>query len=66
MELFQTNDNGEVRSFLNISVNYSRDKQAMFLNQPDAIKELLEKFEMQDCKPASTPIADAKVLFADD
>lgn len=39
---------------------------SIFISQEKYLKDMLNKFQMKDCKPASTPIAIVCKLCADD
>lgn len=51
---FEMTDVGPVESYLGIHVE--RTEGVMSLSQPHYLKNLLSKFDMQNCKPAGTPL----------
>lgn len=53
---FSMKDIGDIRYFLGLNVTYDRINRRMSIDQKSAIVKILEKFEMSDCKGASTPI----------
>jgi hypothetical protein len=57
---FEVKDLGPLRYFLGLQIDYK--KAGFFVHQSKYITDLLTKFKMSDCKPASTPIATAPVL----
>ena len=63
-EVYQTKENltvrflmkelGELKHFLELEVDHT--KEGLFLCQQKYAKDLLQKFEMLDCKPISMPM----------
>ena len=53
---FERTDEGEVKRILGLTVSRNWDKRELYLSQPDAIDQLLTKFNMLDCAPVSTPM----------
>ena len=53
---FSMKDLGELKHFLGIEINYDRAKGTLLLSQEKAIEDVLEKFNMRECKPISTPM----------
>ena len=51
---FQMKEFGELKHFLGLEVE--RTKEGLFLGQQKYAKDLLQRYEMIDCKPMSTPI----------
>ena len=45
---------GELRFFLGLQI--SQKKNGIFILQSRYIKEMLKRFQMEDCKPVSTPM----------
>ena len=54
---------GELSYFLGLQVNQRND--GIFISQTKYIKDLLKKFDMVDCSPASTPMSTATKLDED-
>ena len=52
---FEMKDLGEVHYCLGIQVERDKENKRMKLHQAQYLTNLLEKFCMQDCKPAATP-----------
>ena len=52
---FEMNDTGLLKYFLGIEVEKNENK--IFISQDKYVKEVLERFNMQDFKAAITPIA---------
>jgi hypothetical protein len=55
---------GELTFFLGLQV--SRSDKGLFISQTKYIKEMLKKFQMEDCKPMSTPMITGCKLSKDD
>ena len=53
-EVFDMTDLGDVHWLLGMEI--SRDRAGIHISQERYIRELLERFGMNDCKPASTPM----------
>ena len=54
-EHFKVKNLGEAKFCLGIEIN--RSMESIHLSQPGYIKDILERFEMTDCKPVTTPLA---------
>ena len=50
---FDVKDNGELSYFLGINIKFSKDK--VNISQKDYCKDILKRFNMQDCNPVYTP-----------
>jgi hypothetical protein len=59
---FEMKDLGELQYFLGIQVQRDRSNRRLHINQSGYISSILERFEMEDSKPASTPIATGTTL----
>ena len=57
---FEVKDLGPLRYFLGLQIDYKN--ASFFVHQSKYITDLLTKFNMSDCKTASTPIATSPVL----
>uniref|UniRef100_A0A2N9GWR7 Reverse transcriptase Ty1/copia-type domain-containing protein n=1 Tax=Fagus sylvatica TaxID=28930 RepID=A0A2N9GWR7_FAGSY len=57
---FELKDLGPLRYFLGLQIDYK--KVGFFVHQHKYLTDLLHKFNMTDCKAASTPIATTPVL----
>ena len=55
---------GELKFFLGLRISHLDN--GIFISQSKYIKEMLEKFRMDDCKPVSTPIIIGCKLRKDD
>ena len=55
-EKFPVKDLGPMEHFLGIKVTRNRIKGTLTLSQKKLVEEILQKFEMMDCKPISTPM----------
>lgn len=49
-------DLGELKSILNIKIDYDKDQGIMNISQENYVKRLLRKFRMPDCKTSTTPL----------
>jgi hypothetical protein len=56
-EFFPIKDLGELRHILGIQVTHDRGARTIMLNQTRYICNVLARFGMSECKPASTPLA---------
>ena len=54
---FEMKDLGELKYFLGMQVYRDRMKRQIHINQSGYIKTILERFNLLDCNPVSTPIA---------
>lgn len=61
-DTFEMKDMGPISTFLNIDVDYNREKRTVRLSQEKAIQAVLLKFGMQESNPTSTPMTDFKWL----
>lgn len=52
---FNMTDLGEIKKFCGIEVNIDFDRDEMYLNQNSFIQKVLERFQMNACKPVATP-----------
>ena len=60
---FEMSMMGELSYFLGLQVSQRSD--GIFINQTKYVKDLLKRFGMVDCSPASTPISTAIKLDED-
>jgi len=58
---FKINDLGELKFILGIEVKRDRKNHQISLSQEQYIKDMLKKFNMNDCKPMKTP-ADGNLM----
>ena len=49
-------DNGQISKCLSMSIIYNRDTGILTISQEQYVKEILEQFELSNCKPVSSPI----------
>jgi hypothetical protein len=54
---FATKDLGEARKILGMRIHRDREKRKLWLSQTEYVDKVLERFEMSDCKPVTTPLA---------
>ena len=64
MEEFQMSDLGEMAYFLAMEINQMQ--QGIFICQQKYAVEILKKFDMQNCKPISTPLVQNAKLTKND
>ena len=53
---FRMTDLGEVSYYLGIEVNVNTEKSIITLRQTTYLKKILQRFNMVDCRPISTPM----------
>ena len=53
---FKGRDLGDVEQYLNIKIRRNRQLKTLQLSQPTHVSELLEKFNLLDCKPRTVPM----------
>src|SRR5271155_3881687 len=56
-EEYEMKDMGELEYFLGIQVHRDRERKIIHISQPGYIRTILERFGMQDSKPANTPLS---------
>ncbi|GAU16279.1 hypothetical protein TSUD_299110 [Trifolium subterraneum] len=61
---FEMSMMGELKFFLGIQIN--QRNEGTFIHQTKYIKELLKKFNLEDCKPMSTPMHPTSSLTKDE
>ncbi|KAK2410370.1 putative mitochondrial protein [Trifolium repens] len=61
---FEMSMMGELKFFLGIQINQT--KKGTFIHQSKYIKDLLKKFNLEDCKPMNTPMHPTSSLSKDD
>ncbi|KAF5768399.1 putative RNA-directed DNA polymerase [Helianthus annuus] len=61
---FEMSAMGELQCFLGLQVQQMQN--GTFIHQSKYAKELLTKFDMNDCKPCSTPMATNKLVMSDE
>lgn len=50
------NDFGKSPELVGLSLMYDNKKEQLMLSEAESISPALKKFNMENCKPASTPI----------
>jgi transposase InsO family protein len=55
-KIFKLKDLGQTTSLLGVEVKYDRSQRTLRLSQKQYIREILERFQMSDCRPVSTPM----------
>ena len=53
---YEMKDLGEAKFVLGIGIERDRARRVIYLNQQQYIENVLERFNMSECKPASTPM----------
>src|SRR5271156_2783163 len=56
-EEYEMKDMGELKYFLGIQVHRDRERKIIHISQPWYNRTILERYGMQDSKPASTPLS---------
>jgi hypothetical protein len=59
---FEMKDMGEADYILGVKIFKDRSKKLLGLSQQTYIKKILERFQMNDCKPIDNPIAKGEKL----
>lgn len=59
---FKMKDLGEISSVLGVTIERDNDKNTISLNQQHYILKVLERFEMSECNPVSTPLDPNQIL----
>src|SRR5271154_2022133 len=55
-EEYEMKDLGELKYFLGIQVQRDRKRKILHISQPGYIRTILNRYGMQDSKPANTPL----------
>ena len=55
-ERFEMIDQGEIHYLLGLSIKRDRESRTLTISQPNYTEKVLRKFEMENCKPVSTPL----------
>ena len=53
---FEMKDMGEAEFILGVQIRRDRTKRQLYLSQAEYVRTVLERFDMQDCKPAASPM----------
>ena len=64
MKAFEMTNLGEMAYFLGMEIR--QDQQGIFICQMKYTKEILKKFQMEGCKPMSTPMNQKEKLCKED
>ena len=59
--VFQMKDLGEPKNYLGITIQRNRQERNIVMHQADYTERVLEKFNMKECKPQSTPMVTRQV-----
>lgn len=62
---FKLKDLGEIKRCLGVNVTFNKSERIVTLSQKDYIDQLLNKFNMSDCKPVQTPM-EARLQMSND
>ncbi len=65
MSRFKMKDNGPINWILGLKIQRNRDTGRLSIDQSKYIKDLLNKFNMTDCKPVYTPAVPGHTLLKD-
>ena len=63
--IFEMKDLGEASYVLGVKILRDRSRRLLGLSQETYIKTILERFQMQSCKPIDTPVAKGQGLSLD-
>ena len=58
---FEMKDLVEPKSFLGITIKRNKEEKSLFIHQTNYIENILQRFNVQDCKPQSTPMVTRQV-----
>ena len=61
---FKLKDLGPIHHILGLEITRDRSKRQLFLSQSYYLQTVLERFNMQDCNPCSTPLPPAPLLHS--
>lgn len=59
--IFEMKDLGEPKNFLGITIERSKEEKYIIIHQKCYTENVLERFNMKDCKPQSTPMVTRRV-----
>lgn len=59
--VFEMKDLGEPKNYLGIIIERNKEDKYMFIHQTKYIRNILERFNMKECKPHSTPMVTRQV-----
>lgn len=63
---FEMKDMGEAEFILGVQIRRDRAKRQLFLSQAEYVRTVLERFDMQECKPVASPmVTGIKLLKAE-
>ncbi|KAH9684683.1 DNA (cytosine-5)-methyltransferase [Citrus sinensis] len=61
---FEMKDLGAATKILGMQIIRDRESKVLYLSQADYVKRVLTKFNMEDSKPVSTPLAVGSIMYA--
>lgn len=59
---FKTTDKGQLKFCLNMFIEWSNDRKILKISQQNFVSELLQQYEMDNCKPKATPVAKGTIF----
>lgn len=59
---FKTTDKGQLKFCLNMYIEWSKDRKCMKISQRNFVSNLLEQYNMNNCKPNATPVAKSTIF----
>jgi Reverse transcriptase (RNA-dependent DNA polymerase)/gag-polypeptide of LTR copia-type/Integrase core domain/GAG-pre-integrase domain/Domain of unknown function (DUF4219) len=62
-EEYEMKDLGELNYFLGIQVHRDKERKIIHINQPGYIRTILERYDMQNSKPANIPLSSGARLI---
>ena len=63
---FKMHDLGPIACILGIEITRDRKNRKMYLSQRKHVKDVLERFQMADARPVSTPLSKSSPLTKED
>jgi len=62
-KIFRVKDMGELHYFLGVHIKQNFETGKIWIGQPSYAQDVLEKFGLENCKPAVTPVATGTKLL---
>ena len=63
--LWEIKDLGDVGTILGVQVRRDRQKRALYLSQKEYTSSLIDRFQLQEANPVTTPVSDRNTLVKD-
>ena len=56
MKMWECHDLGKVKEYLGMRINYNKNLGTLIIDQEAYAKKIVKRFDLQNCKPARTPL----------